>query len=176
MAVGAARGRRDRAIGAAASHPARTDLQGVRCLPAFRARLGPEVHRQLADPAPIEAISIAQQFPQRFWRKDADTTVRKCQVTFCFKPAQNGASRSSGYICHMCEFFVGHIDFNRRRSRWIGDAAIPKTEQDGHKSLDVIAYHQVVGPSEGKIEMANHCQAKESPFGRIFPDDFVNSS
>ena len=45
MAVGAARGRRDRAVGAAASHPARTDLQGVRCLPAIRARLGPEVHR-----------------------------------------------------------------------------------------------------------------------------------
>ena len=31
MAVGAARGRRDRASGAAAAHPARSDIQGVRC-------------------------------------------------------------------------------------------------------------------------------------------------
>jgi len=87
---------------------------------------------------------------------------------------QDGASRGSGDIGHMCEVFVVHVDFNRAAVSRVGDATIPSAEQDRHKSLNVVAYHQVIGSAHDNIEMINRYETKESPRSRITPDDFVN--
>ena len=48
-----------------------------------------------------------------------------------------------------------NIDFDRASVSRAHQAAIPNAEQNGHKTLDVIAYHQVVGCPNGVIEMLN---------------------
>ncbi len=70
-----------------------------------------------------------------------------------FQLAQDGTSGGSSDVGHIGEIFVADIDFDRTSLSRADEAAITRAKQNRHKALEVVADHQVVGASNGIIEM-----------------------
>ena len=84
-------------------------------------------------------------------------------MAICFKLAQDGTSRGSSDIGHISEIFVIDVDFDRAGALANGATTIPNAEQNRNKALNVVAYHQVVGPTHRHIEMSDRYESKEAP-------------
>ena len=69
--------------------------------------------------------------------------------------AQDSAGRRPSDVGHIGDILVINVDFDRPVIRRAREATIANAEQNGHKTLDVIAYHQIVGCPNGVIEMLN---------------------
>jgi hypothetical protein len=80
-----------------------------------------------------------------------------------FKLAQDGTCRGSSYVGHIGEIFVVHVDFDLVTILWTDATAIREAEQDRHKALDVVAFHQIVRPANGQIEMCNRYKTEKPP-------------
>jgi hypothetical protein len=70
----------------------------------------------------------------------------------------------------------GSYDFDRAALSWARETTITHAEQNRHKALNVVAYHQIIGSPNGNIEMTNRYKTKKTPRRRVTLDDFVNSA
>ena len=95
-------------------------------------------------------------------------------MTVCLKLAQDCTDRGSRDVCHICKLLVVHIDVDGAALSRADEATISETKQNRHNALNMIAMHQVVRSSDGRVEMFEQWKGKKSPSGRVMPDDFVD--
>src|SRR5439155_20969288 len=113
---GAARGRRDLALGATASHPARTDLQGVRCLPAIRARLGPE--------SIVRHLPVIRRFLHEVCSGGAGDLCKISQedvIRYIERHAQDWSPRTGKAMCWSLRAFLRYLHHRGLNARPLAD-------------------------------------------------------